>query len=503
MERWERRPDHPTVHDPRTGWVSAAALEARTAAMAARLAAAGLAAGDRILLSGTTSVPLVTMHVAALRLGLVVVAVNPASTGPELAHVIADARPRAAVVDDALRSSLAAAAPVPDVFAIERDAAGPGWDLRGPGHAHRADAAGDRDPRPPLDAARPSDPALLLYTSGTTGVPKGVALSHGNLLATTEALRLAWRWEPDDRLVLALPLFHLHGLGVGVYGSLGAGASMLLRPGFDVDDVVDVAGAESATLFFGVPTMYGRLAASTRLAGLRSLRLCVSGSAPLPVALHRAVGAATGHDVLERYGMTETGMIASNPYVGERRPGTVGLPLPGVEVRLGDADEILVRGANVFAGYRPSPRGPGATGATSPPAAAAGVNAGGLFVDGWFRTGDVGARDPDGYLRIVGRAKELIISGGYNVYPREVEEVVSLHPAVITVAVVGAPHPDWGEQVVAFVEGDVTEAEVLGFCAERLAPYKRPKRVWIVDQLPRTPLGKIKKEELQARAAAP
>ena len=291
-----------------------------------------------------------------------------------------------------------------------------------------------------------------------------------------------------DRLVLALPLFHVHGLGVGLHGSLLAGGSVVLRRRFDADDVLASAREHDATLFFGVPTMYSRLAAADDVAGLERLRLCVSGSAPLPGELFDRLVAAAGVRVLERYGMTETLMNVSNPYDGERRAGTVGIPLPGVDVRLdGDADhaeqgDILVRGPNVFPGYWRRPD------ATTEAFAA----------DGWFRTGDVGAFDPDGYLRIVGRSKELIISGGFNVYPREVEDVLLGHPGVVEVAVVGVPSDEWGEVVTAVVvaDGPVAEAALLEHAAAQLAPYKRPRRVRFVDALPRNALGKVLRHEL-------
>jgi malonyl-CoA/methylmalonyl-CoA synthetase len=233
-------------------------------------------------------------------------------------------------------------------------------------------------------------------------------------------------------------------------------------------------------MFFGVPTMYGRLAASERVAELRRLRLCVSGSAPLPPDLFAAIAERGGQPILERYGMTETGMNLSNPYDGERRPGTVGLPLPGVSVRMEEGtDEIMLQGPNVFPGYW---NRPDATASS--------------FEGSWFRSGDVGAADADGYYRIVGRRKELIISGGYNVYPREVEEVLRAHPSVVDAAVVGMPHREWGEQVVAFVEGSAEAAELLAFAAERLAPYKRPKQIHFVARLPRNALGKVVKNGL-------
>jgi malonyl-CoA/methylmalonyl-CoA synthetase len=340
----------------------------------------------------------------------------------------------------------------------------------------------DGDP-PALDAAGPDDPALLPYTSGTTGTPKGALLSHGNLLASAEALLLAWRWTADDRLVLCLPLFHMHGLGVGLHGTLLAGAQAVLLSRFEPDAVL--AACRDATMFFGVPTMYARLADAADPTPLGGLRLCVSGSAPLAADLHARIAARTGQVVVERYGMTETVMLVSNPYDGERRPGTVGLPLPGVEVRLAEGSgEILVRGPNVFAGYWRRPDTAGVT----------------FTADGWFRTGDVGEHDEAGYLRIVGRSKELIITGGYNVYPREVEDVLRSHPAVADAAVVGTPSAEWGEVVTAYVEmaagGSVDPEALLAWAAGLLAPYKRPRLVHRVDALPRNALGKVVRDRL-------
>ena len=462
VQHWARHPAQPVLFDDGAGWLSAAELEERTRRVAGRYRGAGLTSGDRLLLSAQGSVELVVAYVAALRLGLVVVPVNTAYREREVAQVVADSGPVGAVVDDRERAGWVVAAsgrPIP-VFGTDVDL---------------PDGPSDE-----LDAAAPDDPALMLYTSGTTGVPKGAPLSHRNLLASAEAVGLAWRWTPEDRLVLALPLFHLHGLGVGLHGTLTAGASAVLRPSFQADDVFQAVERHHASLFFGVPTMYARLAASARLAELARLRLCVSGSAPLPADLHGAVGTGGGQQILERYGMTETVMNVSNPYVGERRPGTVGFPLPGVELRLDEAtDEISLRGPNVFAGYWNRPD------ATAE-----------AFVDGWFRTGDVGAVDDDGYVAIVGRRRELIISGGYNVYPREVEDVLREHPGVGDVAVVGVVDPVWGEAVVAFVEGGDPQADLVSFAADRLAPYKRPKRVHLVDGLPRNALGKVTKADL-------
>ena len=463
-------PERPVVHDGGR-WHTAGDLDRRSRATAGRFARAGLGPGDRVVMSAATSYDLVVAHVAALRMGLVVVPVNGAYRAREIGAIVTDCEPAAAVVDSEARgATVHELAPGP-VLVVD------------PAVSALADG-----PEPELDACGPDDLALLCYTSGTTGAPKGAMLTHGNTLASCEALRLAWRWDEHDRLVLALPLFHVHGLAVGLHGTLLCGGSAVLLPRFDADAVLDAARVHDATLFFGVPTMYARLAASPRAVELAALRLCVSGSAPLPASLHEQLATRAGVRVLERYGMTETIMNVSNPYDGERRPGTVGFPLPGVDVRLDtgedgdDAGEILLRGPNVFPGYW---RREDATRAA--------------FTDGWFRSGDVGELDADGYLSIVGRAKELIISGGFNVYPREVEDVLLAHPAVAEVAVVGEPSDEWGELVVAVVvpTGEPpSEAELLAHAARDLAPYKQPRRVRFVDALPRNALGKVLRHEL-------
>jgi malonyl-CoA/methylmalonyl-CoA synthetase len=274
----------------------------------------------------------------------------------------------------------------------------------------------------------------------------------------------------------------MHGLGVGLHGTLLSGASAVLLPGFDADAVLDAVHEHRATLFFGIPTMYERLARSPRVAELRELRLCVSGSAPLAADLHARIADAAGVAVVERYGLTETVMNASNPYDGDRRAGTVGFALPGVELRLGEGDEILVRGPNVFSGYWDRPD----------------ATAAAFDDDGWFATGDIGAFDDDGYLSIVGRSKDLIITGGYNVYPREVEDVLLAHPAVADVAVIGTPSDEWGEVVTAVVvvDGECDAEALLEFAANELAPYKRPRSVRFVDEIPRNALGKVLRHEL-------
>jgi malonyl-CoA/methylmalonyl-CoA synthetase len=463
---WGERGSWPQLRDVDGRWLSSLELEARTRQAAGRLLAAGLRPGDHLVLSGETSADLVIAYVGALRAGLVVVPLNTAYTEAEITRIVRAARPAAAVLEDDRRAE---------------------WVRRAAGESVPIASLDLRHLPPPrpaaiIDRVGSDDTALLVYTSGTTGQPKGVPLTHGNLLASATAVNLAWRWTPEDQLLLTLPLFHLHGLGVGLNGSLCAGASVALRPKFDAADVAARARAD-ATLFFGVPTMYERLVASGAIAELSRLRLLVSGSAPLPAALAVDVAERTGQMPLERYGMTETVMLTSNPCDGERKPGTVGFPLPGVALRLAKDDgEVQVSGPNVIAGYHEQPE----------------ANRQAFTADGWFRTGDLGEFGEDGYLRLVGRSKDLIISGGYNVHPREVEEALSEHPAVVEVAVIGRPSRRWGEQVTAVVvtQDEITEEALRAHAAERLAPYKVPKRVEFIDQLPRNALGKVLRGEL-------
>ncbi len=466
--RWAAQSDKPVLWDAAFGWTTCGELARRTAAAAGRLYGAGLRKGDRIILSAGASVDLVVAHVAALRLGLIVVPVNGAYQQGELAHIVGDSEPRAAVVDrpEWVRW-LAELAP-------EMTVVSPRLDLD------------DGEP-PSLDRLSSGDPALLGYTSGTTGVPKAAVLTHGNLLAGAESVRIAWRWSADDRLVLALPLFHMHGLGVGLHGTLLARASAVLLDGFSPEAVLDAAQAHNATLFFGVPTMYTRLAQSSRIGELSTLRLCVAGSAALSADLHRQLEEAAGVRVLERYGMTETIMLVSNPHDGERRAGTVGFPLPSVELRLApETGEVQVRGPNVFAGYW---RRPDATAEAFDP-------------DGWFRTGDLGEFDEAGYLRLRGRAKELVISGGLNVYPREVEDALRTHSEVEDVAITGTPDPEWGELVTAWVvpapDSAPTLEKLRAHLDDRCAPFKHPRLLHLVDALPRNALGKVQKHRLES-----
>ncbi|MEM8535840.1 MAG: acyl-CoA synthetase [Chloroflexota bacterium] len=346
---------------------------------------------------------------------------------------------------------------------------------------------------------KPTDIALIGYTSGTTGRSKGAMLTHGNLIANSIAVTSAWQWSKDDRLLLTLPLFHIHGLGVGLMGTLLTGSTIDLRRRFDAAEVYNTLLQGQVTMFFGVPTMYTRLIAEAQQRDVRPdpIRLYVSGSAPLSQQTFEAFAELCGQQILERYGMTETIMNLTNPYEGERRPGTVGMPFPGQEARIvdvqtrapladGETGEIQVCGPNVFQGYW---RNQAATAAA--------------FDGEWFNTGDLGWRSADGYFTISGRARELIISGGYNVYPREVEDVLLTHPDIAEAAVIGWPHPDFGEQVVAVVvpqpamRATLDAQEVIRWCRERLAAYKKPQQVLFSSQLPRNALGKVQKHILK------
>ena len=471
VQNWITNPLSPAIATVGSSWLSGQDLLEQTANVAHRFHQLGVAPGDRILMSAPPSTELVIAHIAALRLGAIVVPVNTAYTVTEVEAVAAQGRPTLAIIDDPRR--------------LPRS-------LRHLSVSELATRTNTGDTGVPLDASITTDPAMLMFTSGTTGKPKGVVLSHGNILASAEALRIAWHWTPEDRLILSLPLFHMHGLGVGIHGTLLAGSSVVIVPKFDVGGVLDEARDSSASLLFGVPTMWVRFAESSRVAELARLRLCVSGSAPLAPDVFRALSQLGQQTILERYGMTETVMNVSNPYIGERRAGSVGLALPGVQVRLAGeatpgsdevASEILLKGPNIMRTYWENP----------------GATAAAFDNEGWFLTGDIGTFDSDGYLSIVGRSKDLIITGGFNVYPREVEEALVLHPAVAECAVVGVADAQWGETVLAYVVASesVSEQTILEHAAVHLARFKQPRAVRFIDALPRNALGKVVKSELQ------
>ena len=469
---WADDPDRPVLFDggEASAPLRAGALGEGTAGAAGSLAGLGVQPGDRVLWSCTSSPASIVALLGALRLGSVVVPVNPAATRSELTYILGDVGASAAIVDRPEWSEWVAGVD-------------PRTIVRTPGELC---AGGHGEAGPVLDAAGPEAAALIVYTSGTTGEPKGAVHTHRSLLAGARSLQAAWGWRPEDRLILSLPLFHVHGLCAGLFGTLCAGGSAIVFDRFSPEAVV--RAVPQATMFFGVPTMYHRLAESGRAAELAALRLCVAGSAPLPADLWRRFAREWGVSVLERYGMSETLLTLSNPLVGERRPGAVGLPLPGVEAKVAapDADgigELMVRGPSLCRGYW-----------NRPEASAA------MWVDGWFATGDLASLSDDGYFSIRGRRTELIITGGHNVYPAEVEAVLLRHPSVAEVAVAGVPSAEWGESVTAFVVGHGGPPDVAALAAlatDELSSYKRPREFRVVDALPRNALGKVIRRQLR------
>jgi malonyl-CoA/methylmalonyl-CoA synthetase len=455
-------------------------LFARADALAAGLAARGVVKGDRVAFFLGNSPEFVIAYLAVIRLGAAMVPINLAYRRREIDHMLTDAEPRLIVTERAQTAILDGMGLRDLILAEELES----WSADPEGFAP-----------PSVDGG---DLAMLLYTSGTTGKSKGAEITHDNVLATVTGLLAAWDWLAADALLLALPLFHTHGLVVGLHCALAAGATVHLRRRFDAAEAAaELLAVESAppTLFFGVPTMYGRLVEELRARRQRGerldlsrVRLFCSGSAPLSAETFAAFRELTGHDILERYGMTETGMNLSNLYAGARRPGTVGAPLPGVSIRIVD-EELQVRGGNVFAGYWRAPEKTAAS-----------------FVHDdlgrrWFKTGDLARQDPGtGFITLLGRRHELIITGGFNLYPREVEEVLAGFPGVREAAVVGLPHADWGEVPVAFLATDapVDAAELIAFCKSQMASFKVPREIRFVEALPRNALGKVEKHKLSA-----
>ena len=441
-------------------------LRAEAGKIAGGLSAKGVAAGDRVAVYAANSLEWVLAYLGVQRSGAVAVMMNPDYHRSEAEHILHDSEPRYAIAD-AKRAEIVRSIGV-GVIAIE--------DLPRGGITAMPDLT-------------PESPAAILYTSGTTGRPKGALLDQGNLLAQARGAIEVWRWTGGDVLVHALPLFHLHGLGMGLHGTLLSGASATLIP-FTPEHVVHEL-THGGTMLFGVPSMYQRLCEwlEEHPTDLSHVRVFVCGSAPLPPALFERCERLLGQKPIERYGITEGGIVVTNPYDGPRQPGRVGYPFPGVEVKLGEQNEVQRKGGQVFTGYWRNPQ------ATKEA----------FTDDGFFRTGDVGEIGEDGSLAIRGRIKELIITGGFNVYPREVELVLEEHPSVHEVAVAGMPSERWGEEVTAFVvpapAAALDEHALIAFAHERLASYKCPKRVVRVDSLPRNAMGKIQRSVLVAQGA--
>ncbi|MBW3096490.1 malonate--CoA ligase [Pseudohoeflea coraliihabitans] len=489
--------DTPFLHLPGGETLTHAGFVARAGQMAAALSAAGLEAGDRVAAQVEKSADALALYAGCVQAGLVFLPLNVAYTRDEVSYFIEDSGARMLVCDPGRSEELAPIAERHNAMIMTLDAAGGG---------SLPDRALELSPDFAPVARSADDLAALLYTSGTTGRSKGAMLSHGNLVSNAETLAELWQFSADDVLLHALPIFHTHGLFVATNTMLVAGGSMILLPKFDLDAVV--AALPRATTMMGVPTFYTRLLSDPRLdqALTERMRLFISGSAPLLADTHERFAARTGHRILERYGMTETNMNTFNPYEGERRAGTVGMPLPGVEVKITDPESgdpvedgavgmIEVRGPNVFSGYWNMPE----------------KTAEELRENGFFITGDLGRIDADGYVHIVGRGKDLIISGGYNVYPKEVELVLDAQKGVLESAVIGVPHPDFGEAVVGVLvpaqaqpadeqdEGEIDTDAILAECASSLARYKHPSRFVVVDALPRNAMGKVQKSLLRER----
>ena len=431
--------------------VSYARLLALVGQLAGLLVARGAVPGDRIVVQSAKSVEMVALYLATLRIGAIFVPLNTAYTSTEMEYFLSDAEPRL-FVDDAV--------------ALARDA----------------------ETVPPVAVSTPvrkDEVAAIVYTSGTTGRSKGAMLTHGNLAANALALHTAWGFGPDDVLLHALPIFHVHGLFVALHCALLSGGSLLWHSKFDDESVV--RALPHATVMMGVPTFYTRLLANpgfTREAAAH-VRLFISGSAPLLESTFDEFETRTGKRILERYGMSEAAIITTNPLDGERVAGSVGFPLPGVDLRIagGGTGVVEIKGPSVFCGYWRNPE----------------KTAEEFTADGYFITGDVGRIDEAGRLWISGRAKDLIISGGYNVYPKEIETLLDEMDGVIESAVIGVPHPDFGEAVIAIATGAGDPDVVIAAAKARLAPFKTPKRLFFVDELPRNAMGKVQKNILRQR----
>jgi malonyl-CoA/methylmalonyl-CoA synthetase len=459
----------------------------RTGQMLTLLQQSDVAKGDRVVVQVDKSIEAVLLYLACLRSGAVYVPINMAYTQAEVAYFLQDATPKVFVCTPDKKEALTAVAAKAGVAAV--------LSLGPSGDGDLTDALLPLAASEQIIEVADDDLASILYTSGTTGRSKGAMLSHANLASNAQVLFDYWHWREDDVLLHALPIFHVHGLFVALHCALFGGSRVIFLPRFDADDLI--AKLPESTVMMGVPTFYTRLLEHADFTRERciNMRLFISGSAPLLAETHREFEARTGHRILERYGMTETGMITSNPYGDERVAGTVGYALPGVSVRVaddqgtelprGETGVLEITGPNVFQGYWQMPE----------------KTAEEFRPDGWFITGDIAEMAEDGRVTIVGRAKDLIISGGFNVYPKEIESQIDALAGIRESAVIGAPHPDFGEGVVAVVVADgngrVTEQSVVESLKDRLARFKQPKRVFIVDELPRNTMGKVQKNILR------
>lgn len=477
----------PFLHLPDGKTLSHADFLAMAAQFSHALTDAALVAGDRLAVQVEKSPEALALYAACAQTGVVFLPLNTAYTADELTYFIEDSGAKLVVCDG---RNLETLSPITGPLGAQISS------LNGDGTGSFKDAASIKPTTFATVARTENDLAAFLYTSGTTGRSKGAMLTQGNLLSNAQTLAAFWKFQPSDVLLHALPIFHTHGLFVATNVTLAAGGSMIFLPKFDQDQIIDAL--PRATVMMGVPTFYTRLLSDDRFSKdlVDHMRLFVSGSAPLLAETHIQFEARTGHRILERYGMTETNMNTSNPYDGERRAGTVGMPLPGVEVKITDADtgdkvpagevgQIEVRGPNVFKGYWQMPE----------------KTAEELRDNGFFLTGDLGKIDDDGYVHIVGRDKDLIISGGYNIYPKEIELVLDAQPGVLESAVIGVPHADFGETVVGLivpVKGQAPDIDqVKSAASASLARFKHPRELLVVSELPRNTMGKVQKNVLR------
>ena len=496
-ERFSRqctsRPDAVFLEDGATRYTYAD-LERETARYANFYTALGIEPGERIAGQIEKSPQALFMYLGALRAGLAYLPLNTAYRQGELAYFLGDAEPRVVVCDPGSLAGfeqLSANMKGVHLYTLDEDGKGTLYD-----QVHVMVDTVEKHGAQFSNVARADDDlAVIVYTSGTTGRSKGAMVTHGNLTSNAATLVEHWRLTDRDVLIHALPIFHVHGLFVALHPLLIAGAKIILHKKLDPKALI--ADLPRATLLMGVPTFYVRLLGEAGFTKelCRNMRLFISGSAPLLLETFTAFQERTGHTILERYGMSEAGMITSNPYEGERRGGTVGMPLPGVELRVAGPNlqpmpfdlpgDIQIRGPNVFKGYWRMPEKTKEE----------------FTADGWFRTGDIGTWTYGGWISIVGRAKDLIITGGYNVYPKEIELLIDDLPGVVESAVIGVPHADFGEAVVAVIVPEkstlLKESEVIGYVKSQLANYKVPKRVHFVDDLPRNTMGKVQKNVLR------
>ena len=487
-DRFQHAAERPFLMTPGRPPLMYAELDAECGRLQSRLQALGVEAGDRVMVQVDKSAEAVLLYLACLRAGAIYIPLNTAYTAAEVEYFMSDAEPRVFVCQPETLDKLQQVAErvaVPHVLTLDVD--GSGSLLQGLQSA---------DPNPQVVVREADDLAAILYTSGTTGRSKGAMLSHANLQSNAEVLHEYWQWQDDsDVLLHALPIFHVHGLFVALHCALLGASPVHFLPRFDIKQVI--ALLPESTVMMGVPTFYTRLLDNVGFTAeaCAGMRLFIAGSAPLLAETHREFETRTGHRILERYGMTETGMITSNPYDGERVAGSVGFALPGIagriaddqgrEIAHGETGVLEMTGPNVFRGYWRMPEKTAAE----------------FRADGWFITGDMATMDDTGRISIVGRAKDLIISGGYNIYPKEIEVEIDDIAGVRESAVIGLPHPDFGEGVAAVVVPDgsrtLAEEDIIQPLQDKLARFKQPRRVFLVDELPRNTMGKVQKAQLR------